>query len=482
MVRKSNVIFLAIFIATYLLLQFGFRMIAENQKHMDAQQTRIIQENVKERFTSFLKLPLSIGMLGADIFSRGDLKTLPYGTGLDSSLVNNPEILGLSILDREGKIVRVNPEGTNPSTMGKVSQNLKFLQDSYAKGEPYWFSQPFQLFQGPKGFALYVPIVHEKKLRGWFATIISTELFTERFELAQYSHIYDLTIQDQSTGMNYFSTFDNQPYKEAVMHEMPVKFMERNMKFISWRKEGEVLYHFPWWVSFVFALLFTLILKLITNLLAQKKRAHGQLNDINALLQLTSSEALSKLVDMHHRFNTLELTDIQKNNFQDAVTYLKHLIEQIDLLQTMSLSDEELHQELHGFFPLLLGQIKNFTEVIQQKHLKITYEQDNLDKVMISADGWPLQNSVLSSILSHSIVFAKEGSQISIENKSNDDSYYITFHTHKINREGPDGEATKLDRRLEVARKILQIYKGQLFIQNDLSEGMLIRITLPIHH
>lgn len=120
--------------------------------------------------------------------------------------------------------------------------------------------------------------------------------------------------------------------------------------------------------------------------------------------------------------------------------------------------------------------------MIQQKHLKITYEQDNLDKVMISADGWPLQNSVLSSILSHSIVFAKEGSQISIENKSNDDSYYITFHTHKINREGPDGEATKLDRRLEVARKILQIYKGQLFIQNDLSEGMLIRITLPIHH
>lgn len=481
MVRKSNVIFLAIFITTYLLLQFGFRLMVENQQHIDAQQTRIIQENVKERFSAFLKLPLSIGMLGADIFSRGDMKTMPYGMGLDSTLVNNPEILGLSVLDADGKILRVNPEGTNPSTMGKVSQNLKLLKDSYTKGEHYWFSQPFQLFQGPKGFALYVPIVNNKVLKGWFATIISTELFTKRFELAEYSHIYDLTIQDQTTGMNYFSTYDK-PYKEAVMHEMPVKFMDREMKFISWRKEGEVLYNFPWWVSFVLALLFTLILKLITNLFAQKKRAHSQLNDINSLLHLTSAEALSKLVDMHHRFNTLELTDIQKDNFQAAVTYLKHLIEQIDLLQTMSLSDEELHQELHGFFPLLMGQIKNFTEVIQQKHLKITYEQDNLDKVMISADGWPLQNSVLSSILSHSIVFAKEGSQISIENKSNEDSYYITFHTHSINREGPDGEATRLDRRLEVARKILQIYKGQLFIQNDLSEGMLIRITLPIHH
>ena len=458
-----------------------FRQFVDRQQRLDAQQTRIIQENVRERFSAFLKLPLSIGMLGADIFSTGDLRTKPYGPGLEASLLNNPEILGLSLLDRDGRIIRVNPEGSNPSTLGKITQNFKALKQSRDRGELYWLSQPFQLFQGPKGFALYVPITENKILKGWFAIVISTELFTRKFELSEYSHIYDLTIQDTETGSNYFSTFDI-PYENAVMHSLPVDLMNRKMVFLSWRKEGEAIYIFPWWVSFGLALLVTLALKIISYLFEQKRRAHAQLNDINSLLHMTSSEALSKLMDMHHKFNSVELTENQRQNFSEAVIYLKHLIEQIDLLQTMSLSDEDLHQELHGFFPLLLGQIKNFSEIIQQKHLNITYEPENLDKVLISADGWPLQNSVLASILSHSIVFAKTGSRISIENKSSEDSYYITFHTYQINREGPDGEATQLDRRLEVARRILQIYKGQLFIQNDLSEGMLIRIMLPIHH
>lgn len=458
-----------------------FQTIVERKEQQDTQQTIIIQENVKERFNAFLKLPLSIGMLGADIFSTGDLLKKPYGPGLDNILQTNQEILGLSILDHEGRIIRVNPVDSNPSAMGKITQNIKALQASFAKGEPYWLSPPFQLFQGPRGFTLNLPIIENKVLKGWFAIVISTELFSQKFELSEYSHIYHLMIKDVSTGQSYFSTTDT-AYPEAVMHEMPVTLQGRKLVFLSWRKEGEAIYHCPWWVSFILALIVTAVLKLISHLFEQKRRAHNQLNDINALLHLTSAEALSKLVEMHHKFNAFELTSNQKENFSEAVTYLKHLIEQIDLLQTMSLSDEELHQEFHGFFPLLMGQIKNFKEVIQNKHLKITYEQENLDKVLLSTDGWPLQNSVLSSILSHSIVYAKDGSQISIENKSTEDTHYITFHTHKINREGPDGEATHLDRRLEVARRILQIYRGQLFIQNDLSEGMLIRIMLPIHH
>jgi sensor domain CHASE-containing protein len=481
MLKKSNIIFLALFIGIYLLLQFTFRTLADRQEKLDTQQTRIIQENVKERFKTFLKLPLSIGMLGADIFATGDLKTKPYGAGLEASLLNNSEILGLTIIGPDGRILRVNPEGSNPATIGKITQNIEALKKSINRGEKYWLSQPFQLFQGPKGFALYLPILENKTLKGWFAIVISTELFTQRFELSEYSHVYDLMIKDADTGSNYFTTFDT-TYQGAVMHELPVNVMNRNLVFLSWRKQSEVIMQFPWWVSFALALLVTIGLKLITYLFEQKRRAHAQLNDINALLHMTSAEALSKLVDMHHKFNAFELTANQKENFSEAVTYLKHLIEQIDLLQTMSLSDENLHQEMHGFFPLLLGQIKNFNEIIQQKHLKLNYSPENLDKVLISADGWPLQNSVLSSILSHSIVYAKNGSQISIENKSSDESYYITFHTHQINREGPDGEATQLDRRLEVARRILQIYKGQLFIQNDLNEGMLIRIMLPIHN
>lgn len=479
MAKKSNIIFLGIFLIAYALLQYTFRGLVHRQELIDSQQTKVIQENVQERFNSFLKIPVSIGLMGAEVFSTGDLKNKDYGPALNEILRSNEEILGLNILDHEGRIVRVNPAGSNPTTLGKISQHYEVLKKSYAKGEKYWFSPPFQLYQGPLGFTVYVPIVENKKLKGWFAPIISTELFTKKFELTEYSHIYDLMIKDSTTGLNYFTSFDT-PYEDAQLHIRPVTLLGREVSFQSWRKEGEANYRFPWYVSFILAVILTLILKLITYLFEQKKQAHSQLNDINSLLHLTSAEALSKLVDMHKKFNETELTANQKENFSQAVIYLKHLIEQIDLLQTMSLSDEDLHHEMHGFLPLLTGQINNFTEIIQEKHLDISLNSQELEKVMISSDGWPLQNSVLSSILSHSIVYAKEGSKISINNKSTDDTYYITFHTHQINRQGPDGEATHLDRRLEVARRILHIYKGQLFIQNDLAEGMLIRIMLPI--
>ena len=480
MIKKSNIIFLGVFLLTYTLFQYGFRVFADRQERIDSQQTKIIQENIQERFNAFLKLPISIGMMGAEIFSSGDLSKKSFGSGFDDVLKTNQEILGLNIVDHEGRIIRVNPMGSNPTTIGKVSQNFAALKESYAKGEKYWFSPPFQLYQGPMGFAIYVPIVENKKLKGWFAPVISTELFNKKFELIEYAHIYDLMIKDTKTGLSYFTSFDS-PYEDAQLHIHPTKLLGRDVSFQSWRKEGEAVYRFPWYVSFALALFLTLMLKLVSYLFAQKRQAHNQLNDINALLRLTSAEALSKLVDMHKKFNATELTANQKENFSEAVTYLKHLIEQIDLLQTMSLSDEELHHELRGFLPLLVDQIKNFTEVIREKHLDISFKSQDLEQVMISSDGWPLQNSVLSSILSHSIVYAKDGSKISIENKSTDDTYYITFHTHQINRAGPDGEATHLDRRLEVARRILNIYKGQLILQNDLAGGMLIRIMLPIH-
>lgn len=479
MFKKSNILFLGVFLSIYFLCQFAFHKVTEHQKYIDEQQTRIIQENVKERFSYFLKQPLSISMIGADIFSSGDLKTRPYGPGLDSTLQKNPELLGLSILDKDGRIVQVNPVGTNPSTMGKVSQNLGLLKESLARGEKFWLSKPFELFQGPKGFAVYVPIFEKGILKGWFATVVSTELFTKQFELSEYDHIYNLAIKDSETGLDYFTAFDK-PHTGADFNEMKVKLLDRDVVFVSWKKAGEAIYHFPWWVSFIIAMVLALTARLLASLFGQRKKTEAQLNDINSLLQLSSSEALSKLAQMHEKFNTFELTQNQKENFSDAVTYLKHLIEQIDLLQTMSLSDEKLHQETQAFLPLLMDQIKNLKGIIQQKHLKITYEQENLAKILVSADGWPLQNSVVSSILSHSIVFAKNGSQITIENKSSDGTHCITFRTHEINSEGPDGKATELDRRLQVANKILGIYRGKLFIQNDLAGGMLIRIMLPI--
>ena len=83
------------------------------------------------------------------------------------------------------------------------------------------------------------------------------------------------------------------------------------------------------------------------------------------------------------------------------------------------------------------------------------------------------------SVLSHSIIHAVAGSIIDIIYSATDEKHFIVFHTLKI-QGSLDKKAFSMDRRLEVAKKVLHVHQGDLFVQNDLSEGMLFRISFPI--
>lgn len=445
-------------------------MLAKNQEKIDIHQTSIIQETVKDRFNLYLKLPLNIALIGADYFASGSLLQKDYGPFAKELLKTNKEILGLSVLDEKGKIVRVYPPATNPNALGKISQNFVPLIESNKRQEKYWLSPPFKLFQGCEGFAFYVPIMDAEKLKGWFTPLICNEMFVERFRHTSFFQSYELIILDKATKLHYFSTAMN-PEENAKVYESEHVFFGRELIFKSWRKDNDGIYQFPKHWSFIGAFLLSTLTFFLFHFYQQRLKARAQLNEISVLLKFTSKEALTNLIEAQ--------TELSNLKSKEDITFLSNLIEQIDLLQTMAHTGEGLQDENLEFLPLIQEPLDNLSDVIEKKNLKINLKAEDFKDVKVSINGWLIQNSVLSSVLSHAIIYAAPGSVIEINHSESVDKHYIVFHAQNIQSDVA-ANALILDRRLEVARKVLHVHQGDLFVQNDLNHGMKIRITLPL--
>lgn len=477
--NKSFITFLITFIVCYLGLQLLSKILIARQDEIDTKETRIIQENIRDRFNLFLKVPVSVGFISAELFSREkDLLKRKYTQAATTVRQINPEILGINVVNLDGEIIRVFPAEKNPSTIGKVSQQYPLLKESYQKGEKYFFSPPFKLYQGFAGFAFYFPIVTSEQLRGWVAMVINSEDFFKKFKLYELTSVYNLIIKDKKTNLNYFAS-SGAPGPDTKVYETVVNQMGREIIFQSWRVDGTSFVLFPQYGNLLIALFMALVAAFMNKLQEQKKKARAQLADISGLLTLTSKEALSNLVDIHDEISKSEkLTG--EGPYLRNINYITNLIEQIDLLQTMAQSREGAHFETNPFLPLLENQLHLLEEILAKKDLHIIYKKENLANVIIHANGWLIQNSVLANILSHCVIYAQPGSMILIENKGSEDDNVITFHIQKVHHKGPESNSLSLDRRMEVARRILHIYQGELYIQNDLDEGMIIRIKLPL--
>lgn len=468
--KKLLLVFPVSLLVTYFLISQTINWINRGEDAYDAAQTEIIQEHVKDRFNLFLKLPLSLGFIGSDYFSENKLsmEDAPFAKNL---LSLNKDILGLNLLDDKGTIVSVFPSTDNQNARGRTTQNYVHLRNSIAKKESFWLSPPFTLFQGQPGFVFYIPVFHANgKHKGWFAPVISTSLFDTEFKLEEFLKTYDLIIRDVETGIPYFATGIG-PDKNQKSYQRKVKLFNRELEFLSWRKNSQSHLTARWEVIFLFSLVPAFFITFMMNLFYQRKAARHQLKDISLLLGLTSKEALAKLVDLQSEFYKIGATE--------NITFVTNLIEQIELLQTIAYTGQEMELKLQPFLPLLHDEIQNLQDIIQKKNLRITYHDECFNGVNVEVNSWLLQNCVLNNILTHSIIHAEIGTSMNIDCKKEDDKAFIIFHTQMV-MSGPDMTVANIDRRMEVAKRALSIYKGELFLQRDLAGGIIIRITIPI--
>lgn len=464
--KKLSLILVLSFLFFCLILQVLSGVLNHEQNKIDAQEISIIQENVKDRFKLYLQTPLSVALIGSDYFSTRSLIEKPYGNFFDQALGINKEILGLNIVDENGEIVNVHPTRINDRASGKVSQNIKVIKTSFEKGEQFWLSPPFQLYQGEVGFAFYVPIIKEKKLAGWFTAVITSRGFVQNFSLKEFLKTYELNIKDVETGTPYFATAIT-PNNGNKIYESMGEIFGRKVVFQSWRKTLRAEFTLPlhWMIllSFIMALVTTQVFKVIE----QRRRSHEQLADIGILLRLTSNEALSNLVDAESE------THISS---PEQTVYLNNLLEQINLLQTMAKDSGDLYQDSFSLSDTMKEQIKNFSEILLKKKIHLDFHLAPEDDSII-ANKWLIEHSVIHNVLSHAIVQAKSESPVIISSTIVRGLISLKIEVPKIQEKRL---AINWDRRMEVARKTLNIYLGDLSIENNQTQGMTLLLTIKV--
>lgn len=464
-----------IFLASFLILLLGFHglsyYIRHQQEHTIRKQSRIILENVKDRFKLFIRVPITVGTLGAEHFATNNLMTKEYGPFNLKLIQLREEIIGLNIMDEKGRIIRVFPKTVNKDAVGHVSQNYSALMKSLIQGDPYWFSPPFQLYQGIYGFAVYFPILSRNELRGWFAIVLSTEAFIKQFKLDQFLKTYNLIIKDKATDRPYFVT-GVEASSDKIIHDTTAIVDGRELVFKIWRKNPKELTFFPWNLSIIASLILAFFVVLLYRLNEQKKKVRTQLEDVSTLLKLTSKEALSKLVDLQ--------TEMYKLGSGDTIHYITHLIEQIDLLQTTANTKKEIECEDIEILPFILNELDELKDLTDKKNLKININPENFLNVTFYINTWLFRNSILNNILTHLIVNSEAGTGISIEYQKNFNKHTIVFHAQRLHQFEVKESTINMDRRMSVTKKILQIFDGELISDQDLAGGLIIRIILPI--
>lgn len=474
MKRLLSLKIVLVFLSSFALSMLAFHGIAyylrQQQEESQRKQAQIILENIKDRFKLFIRLPVTVGTLGAEHFALNSINTRDYGPFNIKVLQLQKEIIGLNILDKRGVIVRVFPEMLNSLAKGKKTQNFEFLMQSLVRGEKYWLSPPFRLYQGMRGFAMYFPIVRNEKLHGWFATTISTDNFMKHFNLERFLNAYELIIKDEETNKAFYATAI-EPEENGEFHVTSGLVDGRKVSFKLWRKNPLHLVFIPWSWTIIASIFLSVLIVTIFKFYEQRRRISLQLDDISTLLKLTSKEALSKLVDLQNEFYKL--------GSPETINYITHLIEQIDLLQTTANTKREIECKKIDLLPCILKEIDELKELSEKKNLLINVASDKFIQKSVYANPWMFSNIILSNVLSHLIIQAEGNSAINIDCHADHKITSVVFHAQRIHELSVEDRTAGLERRMAVAKKVLHIFDGTLNTENELGGGQIITLNFP---
>ncbi len=475
---KLLLTFFISFFVTYSLINLAVKQIEQREQQVHVEAAKILQQEITEQFQLVLDVTRVIGeMSSIYIFNNNKLDDT-YGELLKKVLDERKYILGLNQLDTNGKIVTISPKQSNQAALGKISQNTAELLKSKERGDKFWFSPPFQLFQGGSGFVFYLPIESKNKFLGWMAPVISSQLFFEHFRTSDFFSNYDLTIKDEATGNTYFST--GVAPKNEFVREAKSRMWNRSILFQTWPKQTNPQFSLPFWLRFFICLLVSLFCGLMMKVHLQRNKAYMRLKDISGLLKLTSNEVLSNLMDIQKEYlangaNGLQDDDVARNDIQSAT----NLFEQIELLQNIA-GSEHLDEETFEILPLIKEHLELISEVVSKKNLKLKLDADSFKEIKVTGNKWLISNTVLKNALSFSALVSRPDGMIEVTHTVTPRECCTIFHIEKIIADEMT-KAFRIERRLMVAQNVMGLLNGEISIREDGSGGMIVKLsTEPI--
>lgn len=480
--KKNKVFFfiLSSLILTLVICGISFvREITREESLM--RESEALMDSFQNRFEDAVNTFTQKGIISAEYLSQGIMSQKNYEE-LGSELIrNHKEILGLNLLDQEGKIIKVFPFEENQKSLGRVTQNIEALRISVRNDEEYWFSPPFTLYQGPSGFAIYFPIRKDHTLVGWIAPVASLEDFFKKLIKDVYLKDYHLIILDTKTGRPYFKTADG-PRPSHKFIEQIENVRGRDMTFISWPKNPITRFgHWIWNLALGLTLAF--ILTYFYSLSELRGRNNLQIEDIEHLLRFSLQDAASSAALIQ---NQAELTKRGASHVPiDRITlyagHITNLLDQIKFLRRMTNLEESTKLTEVPVFQSLIQMMDYYQDKIQFRGVQFLLHEEDFNQVSVMANKWLLTHTVFGNLLSHAIQNAPDQSSIEIKCTRVDSHYQITIKN--ISTEGPlVPERKTIERGLGSARRVLELFHGDLLLENDLRGQLIYIIILPTLH
>lgn len=464
---------LTIFTCTFLLVFFSLQLLVKSvsdaHREETNDQTEIILSNVSSRLKIFMDLPLMLGRMGADHFKEYTLNQKNLDKFCEGISQINRDILGLNLLNAEGKIIGVFPVTANSQALGKSTQNLSNLRTSIKNKEEFWFSQPFDLYQKSEGFAIYVPILKGNLLRGWFAVVMNTQSFVHDFNLDKLMKHFEINIIDDQSRQPFLQTsmFSTQVNNKRIFSE---KVHGRDLNYVIWPKKT---FKSPIHTSGIIIISFviSILAVIFASLIEFRRRTHRKLNDMNNIMKLAHREAMMKLVDLQ--------AEIYKLGADENIKHIYQMIEQLEIIQNSFHTNQEIDEGEEEIVSAIRQEIKEQSPIIKKKNLFIHMMISEEDKVHFRTNKWLFRNSVINNIITHSLLLSSPGTNITISLNSLPQSCVFLFRLQQTLQYVVQGEVQEFDKHLEVAKRVMSYYEGDVTADKDLAGGLLIRVYIP---
>ncbi|MBY0517475.1 MAG: hypothetical protein K2P81_11225 [Bacteriovoracaceae bacterium] len=461
-------------------------------------QSEVIKSDVEERLRHYLSGTRGARLVAATFWQQDKVEDREYEAMAKELISNFPEIYGVNELNPEGKIIRVYPRPTNDGALGKTSQNIKFLKESLARKEKYWFSPPFDLFQtNQRGFVCYISLWKKEEFRGWIAIVLTTHQFFNFFTNNQFGENFNIDITDDETNLSYISSLPSSASSEETTQVSHVQEFGRNLTIKIWPKldSRPLLSHQL--TPFAFALLFSLISTLAFYSWTQRSIALKRLESTNQLLRLTVHDTASSLTTIQGYLMIMkdDPSIVPIDRLSRHVGFVVELLEQMKLVQKLTSSKSTWRLEETPLLPLVIEVSEILTERLKAKNILLNYKPEDLAKVSIRINKGLFSLSVLSNLIINAIKFSPEGGIVDVAYE--EDEYW---HIIKISDQGkgfpknikgilakketPQSTlGTKGEKGsgfdLLIALEVMDLHYGKLVINETDTPGGVISIMIP---
>ena len=459
-------------VLTGLILTFNFIQ-ETNRKEAFYDDADRVLSHIEKNFASLVDSLYAQSYITSEHLSQKTMNTENYGKFAADIIKERDEIFGLNLLNAEGEIVQVYPPEENKSSLHKKTQNFNQLQNSLKLGQGFWLSPPFKLYQGPMGFAIYIPLIQDGKLNGWIASVVSIETFFKKFIKNKYLKNYHLIVKDNASGLNYFET-DKLPV-ETHRFVTETEFIKgRTVTFISWPRVPLTPQ-----LDLIRAMgLGAVCSALITYLLSfyeKKNKSYLPLKEVENLLRVSIQDAASSAVVMQNQLKQVSSgpTPISVERIGQHANYVSGLLDQVKLLHKISNLEESTRLEKVALHSIMKDIETHITKKFNDKKVIFEFNRDHFLDKHVLVNKWLLTNGVFNNILEHALLDSQD--EVTLHFSCSTEK---SFHQIAIKHEGIQSNVS-IERNLSGARRVLTLLRGDLLLENNLHGNFIYIILLP---